>query len=48
MAQESTDNKTTFGTELIEDMKLVLAYHRGEIDLEQVCPKPEPSNHRPR
>jgi putative transcriptional regulator len=32
--------KTTFGTELIEGMKLVLAHQRGKLDLEQVWPKP--------
>ena len=31
---------TTFGEHLIEGMKLVLAHQRGEIELEQVWPKP--------
>jgi hypothetical protein len=32
--------KTTFGADLIEDMKLVLAHQRGKIELERVWPKP--------
>jgi putative transcriptional regulator len=32
--------KNGFGTKLIEDMKIVLAHQRGEIDIEQVWPKP--------
>ena len=32
--------KTTFGADLIEDMKLVLAHQRGKIELAQVWPKP--------
>lgn len=31
---------TTFGEDLIEGMKLVLAHQRGEIELEQVWPRP--------
>ncbi len=31
---------TTFGEDLIEAMKMVLAHQRGEIELEQVWPKP--------
>jgi putative transcriptional regulator len=31
---------TTFGADLIEGMKLVLAHHRGKVELEQVWPKP--------
>ncbi len=31
---------TTFGRKLIADMHLVLAHRRGEIELEQVWPKP--------
>lgn len=30
----------TFGKDLIEGMKLVLAHRRGEVELEQVWPKP--------
>jgi len=32
--------KTSFGEDLIKDMKLVLAHQRGKIELEQVSPKP--------
>ena len=32
--------KTTFGEDLIEAMKLILAHQRGEIELEQMWPKP--------
>jgi putative transcriptional regulator len=35
-----TEKKTTFGSDLIQDMKLVLAHRRGKIELEQVWPKP--------
>jgi putative transcriptional regulator len=31
---------TRFGDDLIEGMKLVLSHQRGEIELEQVWPKP--------
>jgi putative transcriptional regulator len=31
---------TTFGEDLVEGMKLVLAHQRGEVELEQVWPKP--------
>ncbi len=32
--------ETTFGEDLIEGMKPVLAHNRGEVELEQVWPKP--------
>jgi hypothetical protein len=32
--------KQGFGQNLLEAMKLVLSHHRGEIELEQVLPKP--------
>ena len=32
--------KTTFGEDLLEGMKVVLAHHRGKVELEQVWPKP--------
>jgi putative transcriptional regulator len=32
--------KTTFGADLIEGMKLVLAHQRGKVELEQVWPRP--------
>jgi putative transcriptional regulator len=35
-----TQGTPTFGAELIEDMELVLAHVRGEVELEQVWPKP--------
>jgi putative transcriptional regulator len=34
------EKKTTFGSRLVEDLKLVLAHGRGEVELEQVWPKP--------
>lgn len=40
MPRKATAKKTTFGTDLIEGMKLVLAHQRGTIELEQVWPKP--------
>ena len=40
MPKKAQPKKTTFGADLIEGMKLVLAHQRGEIELEQVWPKP--------
>src|ERR1700726_1822791 len=40
MPRKTGAKKTSFGTELIEGMKQVLAHHRGKIELEQVWPKP--------
>jgi hypothetical protein len=40
MPKKASATKTTFGTDLIEAMKLVLAHRRGKIELEQVWPKP--------
>jgi putative transcriptional regulator len=40
MPKKATAKKTPFGAELIEGMNLVLAHERGEIELEQVWPKP--------
>jgi DNA-binding transcriptional regulator YiaG len=40
MPTKTAAKKTSFGAELIEGMKLVLAHQRGEIELEQVWPKP--------
>src|ERR1039457_914993 len=40
MPRKAAAKKTTFGADLIEGMKLVLAHQRGKIDLEQVWPKP--------
>jgi hypothetical protein len=39
MPKKPPAKKTTFGADLIEGMKLVLAHMRGEIELEQVSPK---------
>jgi putative transcriptional regulator len=40
MPKKPPPKKATFGTDLIEDMKLVAAHQRGKIALEQVWPKP--------
>src|ERR1700693_543565 len=40
MPKETGARKTTFGADLIEGMKLVLAHQRGKVELEQVWPKP--------
>lgn len=40
MPTKAATKTTAFGEDLIEGMKLVLAHHRGKIDLEQVWPKP--------
>ena len=40
MPKKAPAKKTTFGADLIEGMKLVLAHQRGKIELEQVWPKP--------
>ncbi len=40
MPRKTGGKKTTFGADLIEGMKLVLAHHRGKVALEQVWPKP--------
>ena len=40
MPKQAQPKKTTFGTDLIEDMNLVLAHRRGKIELERVWPKP--------
>jgi putative transcriptional regulator len=40
MPRKAAAKKTTFGTDLIEGMKLVLAHQRGRIELERVWPKP--------
>ena len=37
---KKTAKKTTFGSDLIEGMKLVLAHERRKVELEQVWPKP--------
>ena len=40
MPRKAAAKKTTFGADLIEGMKLVVAHQRGKIELEQVWPKP--------
>src|ERR1700681_3086255 len=40
MPRKAAAKKTTFGSDLIEGMKVVLAHQRGKIELEQVWPKP--------
>jgi putative transcriptional regulator len=40
MPKKAPEKKTTFGADLIEEMRLVLAHQRGKIELEQVSPKP--------
>jgi hypothetical protein len=40
MPKKAAAKKTTFGSDLIEGMKLILAHQRGKIELEQVWPKP--------
>ena len=50
MAKKTTGKKDSFGADLIADMKTVLAHQRGEIELEQVWPRPvgEKSSRKPR
>jgi putative transcriptional regulator len=40
MGVKRAANKSSFGADLIEGMKLVAAHQRGDIELEQVWPKP--------
>jgi putative transcriptional regulator len=40
MPKKAAANKTPFGADLIQGMKVVLAHQRGKIELEQVWPKP--------
>ena len=40
MPRKTQVKNATFGAELIEDLKLVLAHRRGEVELEQVWPRP--------
>src|SRR5258708_794128 len=40
MPKKTYETKTTFGAELIAEMRVVLAHERGRIGLEQVWPKP--------
>ena len=40
MPQKTVEKEATIGADLIEGMKLVLAHQRGEVELEQVWPRP--------
>jgi putative transcriptional regulator len=40
MPRRTQSKKATLGAGLIEDLKLVLAHQRGQVELEQVWPKP--------
>src|SRR5947209_8691680 len=40
MPRKAGAKKTSFGADLIEGMKLILAHQRGKVELEQVWPKP--------
>jgi putative transcriptional regulator len=40
MRKKGAAKKSSFGADLIEGMKLVLAHERGQVELEQVWPKP--------
>ena len=40
MPRKTSTKKATFGADLIEGMKLILAHQRGKSDLEQVWPRP--------
>src|SRR5216683_6280518 len=40
MPKKTGAKKNSFGADLIEGMKLVLAHRRGTVDLERVWPKP--------
>jgi len=40
MPKKTSTKKVTFGADLIEGMKSVLAHQRGKVELEQVWPKP--------
>ena len=40
MPRKAAAEKASFGANLVEGMKLVLAHQRGKVELEQVWPKP--------
>jgi len=40
MRKKTPVKKTSFGADLIDGMKLVLAHQRGEVELGQIWPKP--------
>jgi hypothetical protein len=43
---KKTTKKTTFGADMIEGMKLALAHHRGEIELDRVVIPKKPARVR--
>src|SRR5580765_3768759 len=40
MPKQTGARKATFGADLVDGMKLVLAHQRGKVELERVWPKP--------
>jgi hypothetical protein len=40
LPKKTSTKKATFGADLIEGMKLVLAHQRDKVELQQVWPKP--------
>ena len=40
MQKKSPARKSSFGADLVEGVKLIAAHHRGEIEVEQVWPRP--------
>ena len=40
MAKKTVGKKTSLGADLVEGMRVVLAHQRGEVELEQVWPRP--------
>jgi putative transcriptional regulator len=40
MPTKTGAKKSTFGADLIDGMKLVLAHQKGKVELEQVLPRP--------
>jgi putative transcriptional regulator len=40
MRRKAAGKKSSFGADLIEGMKVVLAHERGTVEMEQVWPKP--------
>jgi putative transcriptional regulator len=40
MRKKTTAKSNTFGADMIEGMKLIAAHQKGEIELEQIWPKP--------
>lgn len=44
----SPSKKSSFGQDLVKAMKLVLAHHRGEIELERLTPKRRSSRATPK